>query len=243
MQFKDTFRILAVITCTAMLSACVKEDKCRDGFVPKVTVNSPTLGDTLRLSVEEVDGAYTTYRWHGPNRFVSTEREPVIRQATALNAGRYTVDVITESGCIYTATTDSVVVKDAQDVSCNLAVNTIAMDDAYSFYDVDGVMIDDLYYMTGNAAGAYVTMKFNNGGNGLTPGVYTTAPLNTSFGQGYVSVRFNWWNAGTDWMADSGNKVYVSISGGKISVTFCNMSFHTMDGQTAGKGSLYLVYP
>jgi hypothetical protein len=226
-----------------MPAACVKEDKCREGFVPKLTVNSPMLGDTLRLSVEEVDGPYTTYRWHGPNRFVSTEREPVIRQATALNSGRYTVDVITENGCIYTATTDSVVVKDAVDLSCNMGVNTIAMKDTLSFDDVDAALINDLYYMTGNSAGAAITLKFNNGGAAVAPGVYTAAPINSSYGPGYVSVDLWWWAEDTKWMADSGSKVYVSMSGGKISVTFCNMSFHTRDGQTAGKGSLYMVYP
>jgi hypothetical protein len=241
MQFNYTFRILAIITCAAMLAACTKENKCRDGFTPAITVNSPVLGDTLRLSVEEVEDAYM-YRWHGPNSFVSEEREAIVPRATALHSGRYTVDIVTESGCIYTATTDSVVVKDAQDISCDLNINTAALGDTMSFFDVEGAQIDEIYYLNGDAAPGGVRLQFNTAGAGLTSGVYTTAPARTLFGPGYVSVRLLWYSL-EEWMADSGNKVYVSVSGGRVTVTFCNMPFHTADGQTAAKGSVYMVYP
>lgn len=102
---------------------------------------------------------------------------------------------------------DSIVVKDAVDLSCNMGVNTVAMKDTLSFYDVDPALINDLYYMTGNSAGAAITLKFNNGGAAVAPGVYPAAPINSSYGPGYVSVRLYWWAEDTEWMADSGSKI------------------------------------
>ncbi len=53
-----------------------------------------------------------TYSWSGPNGFISTDRNPVINNVTAANAGVYTVNILTAAGCPATASTAAVVVNE-----------------------------------------------------------------------------------------------------------------------------------
>ncbi|HKS26160.1 MAG TPA: lamin tail domain-containing protein [Thermoanaerobaculia bacterium] len=82
------------------------------------TVNCPSLsvtatnngpicqGGTLQLDVTNVPGA--TYSWSGPNGFTAAVRNPSIGGATAAATGTYSV-TITNSGCIYNASTNATV--------------------------------------------------------------------------------------------------------------------------------------
>jgi hypothetical protein len=63
--------------------------------------NSPLCeGQTLQLTADFIGGV--EYQWEGPNRFSTTERYPVIANATTLNSGMYTLRV---KGCNIVATT------------------------------------------------------------------------------------------------------------------------------------------
>jgi hypothetical protein len=65
--------------------------------------NSPVCkGSVLTLSAYEVEGA--TYRWTGPNGFVSTQRSPSITAVSAAVAGTYTV-TLTKGDSTATAST------------------------------------------------------------------------------------------------------------------------------------------
>ena len=67
---------------------------------PKATYNSPLCsGDTLRLRGEP--NGMASYRWTGPNSFVSTLQSPSINSANAATAtGDYTLTVV-KDGCTY----------------------------------------------------------------------------------------------------------------------------------------------
>ncbi|MEO6849892.1 MAG: DUF2341 domain-containing protein, partial [Mucilaginibacter sp.] len=54
-------------------------------------------GSTLSLQVNTVAGA--TYSWSGPGSFTSSSQNPTIANATAANAGTYTVTVTGATGC------------------------------------------------------------------------------------------------------------------------------------------------
>ncbi|MDW8157344.1 MAG: fibronectin type III domain-containing protein, partial [Bacteroidia bacterium] len=76
------------------------------------TSNSPICqGETIRLDVPQAAPG-SRFFWRGPNGFVSTEKSPVIPNATPANAGSYKVQVFPPSGtlCPDTFTTATEVV-------------------------------------------------------------------------------------------------------------------------------------
>jgi len=62
-------------------------------------------GATIQLNV----GAFTTYTWSGPSAFSSNAQNPTQANASAANAGVYTVSVTNAQGCVNTANTTVVV--------------------------------------------------------------------------------------------------------------------------------------
>lgn len=98
---KYIFTLLSVVACTILFNSCDKEIKCEDNGSPVVTANAQmATGETINLAVKGVDNV-SMYRWSGPNNFSSKEQRPVIENATPYNAGIYTVDVITNDGCMH----------------------------------------------------------------------------------------------------------------------------------------------
>ena len=67
-------------------------------------------GDTIALSTPAVSGA--TYAWTGPNNFTASVQNPTISNATAANAGTYSV-VVTPPGCTPSPGSTNVVVNSA----------------------------------------------------------------------------------------------------------------------------------
>jgi PKD repeat protein len=62
-------------------------------------------GEAIHL----ISGGGTTYAWTGPNGFVSEEASPTLPNATAANAGVYTVVVASEGNCTAQAETEVVI--------------------------------------------------------------------------------------------------------------------------------------
>jgi FG-GAP-like repeat/PKD-like domain len=78
-------------------------------LTPTATNTGPyCIGSTISLSTPAVLGA--TYSWTGPNGFTSAVRNPTIPNATAANAGTYSVKVTTVAGCASALGTTNVVV-------------------------------------------------------------------------------------------------------------------------------------
>ncbi len=78
---------------------------------PTASSNSPIcVNSTINLSTPTVTGA--TYSWSGPNGFTSNQQNPTIPNATAANAGTYSVS-ITLGGCPSLGGTTTVAVNSA----------------------------------------------------------------------------------------------------------------------------------
>jgi len=73
---------------------------------PEISSNSPIcIGNKLELKAS----GGTNYSWTGPNGFSSTEQNPTIINATALNSGQYSCTITGTGGCDDTKKTDVVV--------------------------------------------------------------------------------------------------------------------------------------
>jgi len=70
-------------------------------FQPRATSNAPLCtGDTLRLRGEP--NGMASYRWSGPNSFVSTLQSPSLNNVNAATAtGDYVLTVIDQAGCTF----------------------------------------------------------------------------------------------------------------------------------------------
>jgi gliding motility-associated-like protein len=73
---------------------------------PKISSNSPIcIGKILDLKAS----GGTNYSWTGPNGFTSTDQNPTIPNATAINNGKYSCNITGTSGCDGFFTVDVVV--------------------------------------------------------------------------------------------------------------------------------------
>ena len=74
--------------------------------VINVSSNSPAcVGGTINLTAS----GGTNYSWTGPNGFTSTDQNPIISNATALNSGQYTCEITGTGGCDNTVSINIVV--------------------------------------------------------------------------------------------------------------------------------------
>lgn len=96
------------VTVMGIGDSCVSFDTLRVVIKPNpdpyATNNSAICaGDTLKLMSASYTGG-TTYSWFGPDRFISSEQNPMLLSAPATASGTYTV-TITLDGCSDTANT------------------------------------------------------------------------------------------------------------------------------------------
>lgn len=214
--------MIMAITC---MQACSSKDyeHCDSTVVAKITADSLVYaGDSLHLTVTGVDNGYLCI-WRGPNQFSSQEGNPVIPNVTAANAGRYTVDVFTKSGCLYTAKSDSVKVGSVTP-PCTLKNNYADFSNTFdiSYYSVSGYISGGSYFVDANGSGGYLRMEFAGAKRPVT-GIYYTQPLGGIWGPG--NVRIDITNSGAAWNPVSNSKVYVNTTNGKLIVNFCNVDF------------------
>jgi len=124
-----------------------------------------------------------TYSWSGPNNFTSTLQNPTIANATAVNAGVYTVTV-TNPGCVSTATTTVVInplptVGAGQDQTiCEGASITLAASGATS-YSWTGGITDGVSFVPTVGTTTYTVTGTTNGCSATDDVVITVNPLPT----------------------------------------------------------------
>ncbi|MCD6064535.1 MAG: hypothetical protein K0R82_2446, partial [Flavipsychrobacter sp.] len=98
---------------TAMLNGCSSSNTTTvlvnpTPATPMATSNSPVCPNTpINLFANNLTGA--SYNWNGPLSYISTQQNPVINNATLLQAGTYSVTA-TVNGCISLPGTANVVV-------------------------------------------------------------------------------------------------------------------------------------
>jgi gliding motility-associated-like protein len=105
-------------------------------------VSTPTPlicdGGFIQLNADTLLTA--TYSWTGPNGFTSNQQNPVINNATTINAGKYFCTV-TLPGC--GAQVDSLVIG-IGGVKRSIVIDTICEGDDYDGYTTSGIFIDTL---------------------------------------------------------------------------------------------------
>jgi hypothetical protein len=215
--------IPVVLICMAFITGCTKEEaSCDTSLVPQITANTTvTAGGTLNLSVSGIENV-KLYNWYGPNNFSSHEQNPSITNVSGVHAGRYTVDVITADGCIYSAVSEPVTVGGAQ-TPCNVTNNTASLDGAGSinFSFVTGAPSGGSYFITANGSGGDMEFEFAGTGKPVN-GIYDIQSLSGTWGAGKVRVRIT--ASSSLWYPGSGS-VYVTVANNKVTASFCNVQF------------------
>nr|WP_288833625.1 T9SS type B sorting domain-containing protein [uncultured Flavobacterium sp.] len=139
--------------------------------IPEITSNSPVcIGKTLELKAS----GGTNYLWTGPNSFTSTDQNPIIINATALNNGQYSCLITGTGGCDDTKKVD-VIVGDIQapvpDLAtlptitgdCHTQITTIPTATDVCAGVITGTTTSPLSY---NLPGTYTIIWNYNDGNG-----------------------------------------------------------------------------
>jgi hypothetical protein len=210
------------LVAAALLGSCTrKNEECNPSIKPVVTTNSPVLaGDSIKLSVSGIGNVYL-YNWYGPNGFSSHDSTPVLPGVSSTNTGRYSVDVITKDGCIYSATTDSVLVG-APVLPCSLTNDkgSITGDEDLYFTQITGGANGGSYFLEAHGNEGDAEIEFPGTGLPAT-GIYS-AIGDPDLAPGQVHVSFTD-NAGL-WYGDPGT-IYVSVTNNKITVSSCNIHF------------------
>lgn len=142
------------------------------------TSNSPVCtGGPLTFLCPNISNA--TFQWSGPNGFSSTQQNPVISNASLVDAGTYTL-TITKNGCSATVTTDVTVTQSANVMSATSALLPSLSSGLVLYYPLNGNATDG---------------SGNNLNGTLVGGVTTVADR---FGNANGAIRLNGTNAYID---------------------------------------------
>ena len=215
--------IIYYIALSSLFTACAKKNaNCNGALKPVVSTNSPVFaGDSLKLAVSGVDDVFM-YNWYGPGGFSSHDRTPALPAITSAGSGRYTVDVITKGGCIYTAVTDSVSVT-APVLPCTLSNNegTISGEPNMYFTSITGSPSGGSYFLEAHGFEGDAELEFF-GTAQPAAGIYSAQPQAGTWGPGNVHVSVT--NTDGLWYGDPGT-LYISVTNQKITVSACSISF------------------
>jgi hypothetical protein len=179
------------------------------------------------------------YNWYGPNGFISHDSAPAITGTTSANAGRYTVDVVTNGGCIYSVTSDSIKVGSPV-LPCNLNNNScdISGDETLYFSYITTKVDGGDFYLEGSGYEGDAELQFQ--GSGIpAAGIYT---ITGSYDPGPGQVRVSFTDYDGMWNV-SGGPVYVSVSNKKIAVSACNVNLSSSTFGFKTTGSFQLTQP
>lgn len=135
--------------------------------------NSPVcINSTIQLTAS----GGNNYLWSGPNGFTSTEQNPTIPNATALNSGQYSCEITGTGGCDNTVTVNVVVgdnlapIPDTQNLpningDCNTVISTFPTATDNCSGSITATTTDPLSYST---SGNHIITWIYDDGNGNT---------------------------------------------------------------------------
>lgn len=224
MQKSNIF--IYITSFIVLLSSCIKDAPDCDGKEKIIiTSNSPVVaGDSLKLSVSGISDVYECI-WKGPSEFSAKSSDPSIASVTSSMSGVYQVTVITNTGCIYTATSDSIIISNPE-IPCEVNLNTYAME---GYSPTPLVRVNDYvgsnYYSMGGQSEWYtsVTMEFSVPDGKIGAGIYrivSSQNSQLSYGDVRVSIYVN----DNRIVAPAGEKVYVVMENGEAVASFCNLT-------------------
>jgi hypothetical protein len=200
-----------------------------------ITSNSPVNYDeTILLSPAVVSGG--SYNWTGPNNFSSSSREVQISHATAGAAGVYSL-VVSVGDHISATSTVQVNVQPVA-ATCSPANNQCTFTGGLTggACSVSANVNNGQYelYVTGSAY--YCILRFPQA-DAPSGGIYTITgnSFNIAPHEVYMKVHYNSFFQNT---VIGGGKVYISVSGGKVSATFCSIPFTYMSNSFTVTGKV-----
>ena len=235
MQHK--FTLFAILTLLAgFLSACSggSSSGCTDVQNPKVSCNAPVgQNDTLKLKINGVEPS-NTYRWTGSDGFTSTEKDPTVIHPPKGKNKWYKVEIKTPGGCSYTDSVTGINIVGPW-APCGLDSNTAQLEKVtyMSLRSIQGsVTGSNTYQITGTSTNSGVVVEFA----GVQPpveGVYTIQSTPGTLATGYARATITTTTT-PPWSPTSGS-VYVSVDGGAVTVSFCNLTFTSTSGSSIGR--------
>lgn len=209
----------------ALFTSCLKSTPQCDGQLhPVVKTNSPLIaGDTLKLSVSGIGDVYYCY-WKTPSGSRYAGPDVSLPYAFAKDAGVYTVEVVTAGGCIYTAKTDSVIVQDLPANTCTIGPRSMRIGmTGYSVPDLRATVDYGKFRLDGKFENYMdVAFYFGSPESELKEGGYIVGDFraeNVPAGRVsvYLAVRQ------TRWFIPAGTIIYMSKSGPRWTVSFCDV--------------------
>ncbi|RRB09655.1 hypothetical protein EHT87_31130, partial [Larkinella knui] len=105
----------AVNTTPVVVGTCPSVPCSLTGTV----ASSQTVCSGSAVTIQLTASGGTSYQWKGPNGYSSTQQNPTLTNATAINSGTYSVTITNGSGCTAVNTTP-VVVGTCPSVPCSL---------------------------------------------------------------------------------------------------------------------------
>ncbi len=132
--------------------------------------NSPVCQNTsINLAATTVPGV--TYSWTGPNGFTSTDQNPIIPNAQAVDAGSYSVTTVA-SGCSSSASSTSVVINPSTTIALGTVSNPTTCSSTDGSIQVTGSATGNLMW-TGTSSGSQMGVTLPATIPNLGSGSYT----------------------------------------------------------------------
>ena len=209
---------------TLFCFSCKLNDPCKGLDTSNLQINGPTsvnASDTLILEVPYFPN--TNYQWSGPEYFSSNENRISVIVDNENYAGDYSVSFASDDECVSQSETRTVTVNPVS-APCNPTPDWI--DYANTHEALGGTYTSSDYQIYCSNFGIDLTITFIS-----TPvtGIYRTIDYSIDdFDMKHNMVRMNltdFYNYG----GEAGNLLYVTVANGKITASFCNITFGSFD--------------
>lgn len=232
----------AFMACTSDSNSDSSAETCNDlaglSIQPYIPV---TKGEEIHLTADYLDGAY--YYWTGPNNFESyNEHATVTSDAYYNDRGWYYV-TISRDGCEDRVDSVYVDVKFPQGTPpCTLVNNkatfsgsVILANQTFGFMTWGEAPVGDNYQVVANGTNGDMTMYMSPYWltHDFEDGIYYTTTDPFPDYNEYDKIFISDVNGSIYWACEANKPVYVSHVGGKVRISFCNISFSgSMGGPT-----------
>ena len=236
--------VVLIALCTAVFASCTKEGSCPSSMHLTATTLTPTVGDDVVINSNVEDGPNLFFQWNGPFTNLHNQLTQLTLNNIKLSqSGKYT--------CALSATEcnrsfgDSIIIDvqlKQETPPCTPVNNRMT---STNTPNATFVSVTQGFHGTWNAEylegtnfnGTELLVLFYSYNGHYEPkdGVYFTNGQNTfSLLDEPNTISLSFIASGTFYHSNPNQKVYVSHAGGKLQVTFCNITFYGVGGLGAG---------